>query len=63
MAQVGDWLRKEVFPVIADVIHDNDPEGLEEAYDYATKLIKEKMLESYRNGLAAKPTSKFKARA
>jgi hypothetical protein len=60
MAQVETWLQTEVFPPITRANADGDAQGIENAYARATKLIKDKMLESYRNGLNAKQTSKFK---
>ncbi len=54
MAEVESWLEKEVFPPIAE----SDSANRRSAYRNASKLIKEKLLESYKNGIAAKQTKR-----
>lgn len=58
-----NWLQTEVFPPITKAHADGDAFAIEKAYDATSKLIKEKLLESYRNGQSAKQTSKPKSYA
>lgn len=54
MAEVEDWLQKQVFPQITMAHADGKVQEIEFAYANAVKLIKEKLLESYKNGVKAK---------
>jgi hypothetical protein len=62
MAQVDAWLQKEVFPPITRANAEGDAASLEAAYSEASKLIKNKMLESYKNGIAAADKAKAHTR-
>jgi hypothetical protein len=50
MAEVEMWLREEIFSPIRSAHESGDAEELKVATDRSVKAIKEKLLESYRNG-------------
>jgi hypothetical protein len=55
MAELEAWIHAEVFAPIKDAITSRDAKELHIAFENGTKAIKKKVLESYHNGLNAKP--------
>ncbi len=63
MAELDQWLDFTIFEPVKNAAVSRDAKELHICVAECKKLIKNKMLESYRNGLTAKQTSKFKADA
>lgn len=54
MAELEAWIHATVFAPITEAIASRDAKELHLAFERGTKAIKNKVLESYRNGREAK---------
>lgn len=62
MASLDAWSDKSIIEPLADAYLQGPEEVIIDAQEYVRKAIREKVLESYRNGQAAGPRRAFKRR-
>jgi hypothetical protein len=62
MAELDDWTNEAIVEPLADAYLQGPEEVIVKAQEYALKAIREKVLESYRNGQNAGPRRVFKRR-
>lgn len=55
MVELDQWSDKNIIQPLADAYHSGKEEAIIEAEEDSRKKIREKVLESYRNGQAAGP--------
>lgn len=58
MAELEDWLNRHVFEPIEQAITDEDSKELQIAFNEGKRQIKQKVLDSYHNGLKAKSNAR-----
>lgn len=62
MAELDDWTNEAIIEPLADAYLRGPEEVIVKAQEYAHKAIREKVLESYRNGQNAGPRKMYKRR-
>lgn len=59
MAELDAWSNKSIIEPLADAYLNGPEEVIKNAQEYARKAIRDKVLESYRNGQNAGPRKSF----
>jgi hypothetical protein len=62
MVELDDWTNEAIIEPLADAYLRGPEEVIVKTQEYARKAIREKVLESYRNGQNAGPRKVFKRR-